>query len=392
VAQPAKEIQVTQMSGFRRRSRGIGEATPGLLMWTALTFVLLFYFTGLAASDWSRQWSVSLLPGVPVQVAWGLAAVMCWLAALAAVYGVGAASGGVQRLYLTSAHRTGLVSLESFGAVLGGAALVYAAVWDAFYLPLALAAALPFWSAVSRPIFLRSVGTGRSVFIPPDAHAWDETAVLEAESDSALPEGFVYRRFEWRFGVGLSDEDTYWMDLPIDERLYLQMQAGNPGLDRSSKNPYYKLVVRGITQEVVRAARELLQISGRGLGSYDEICNAAAFVQQAIRYGTDTETKGAEYFRYPIETLYEQVGDCDCKAILLAAILTTMGHDVVLLQTKTHVALGVGGAAGLPGTFARVNGKPYFYLETTAPRWRPGELPADMTDEDFIAYPLGLVD
>ena len=52
------------------------------------------------------------------------------------------------------------------------------------------------------------------------------------------------------------------------------------------------------------------------------------FVQTAIDYQTDKDTKGVtEYWRYPLETLYDKKGDCEDGAILLAALLYAAGYD-----------------------------------------------------------------
>ena len=46
---------------------------------------------------------------------------------------------------------------------------------------------------------------------------------------------------------------------------------------------------------------------------------------------TDEESTGqSDYFRYPVETLWELTGDCEDHAILLSSILEAMGYDTVI--------------------------------------------------------------
>lgn len=101
------------------------------------------------------------------------------------------------------------------------------------------------------------------------------------------------------------------------------------------------------------------------------------FVQQAITYKTDPYNYGYDYPRYPIETLYEKIGDCEDKACLLTALLKTLGHDAVLLEFKDHMAAGVAGT-DLEGSSYVLNGKKFYYTETTG-TFDPGNNPGYKT-------------
>ena len=109
--------------------------------------------------------------------------------------------------------------------------------------------------------------------------------------------------------------------------------------------------------------------------AYDIAGFITAFVQN-IEYRDDMATKGvAEYPKYPIETLFEQGGDCEDKAALLAKLLKLLGYGSVLLVSKDHMAVGLqtSGRGNLS-----YNGAEYYYIETTEPGWRVGEVPGDM--------------
>lgn len=108
-----------------------------------------------------------------------------------------------------------------------------------------------------------------------------------------------------------------------------------------------------------------------GLAPLSEAENVVTFVR-SIRYATDEETHGVEdYANYPIETLVEtpKGSDCEDHAILAAAILHHLGHEVALffidLKDSAHLALGYvdseeGAGFGAPAK----SGKYYAYYET----------------------------
>ncbi len=109
--------------------------------------------------------------------------------------------------------------------------------------------------------------------------------------------------------------------------------------------------------------------------AYDIAGFVTAFVQ-SIEYMDDMATKGvAEYPKYPIETLFEQGGDCEDKAVLLAKLLKLLGYGSVLLVSSDHMAVGLQTSGSGNLSFG---GADYYYIETTEPGWRVGEVPGDM--------------
>jgi transglutaminase-like putative cysteine protease len=54
-----------------------------------------------------------------------------------------------------------------------------------------------------------------------------------------------------------------------------------------------------------------------------------AFVRDRVRYTRDPY--GVELLRKPVETLAARVGDCDCKTILVCALLGAIGHRTRLV-------------------------------------------------------------
>lgn len=107
----------------------------------------------------------------------------------------------------------------------------------------------------------------------------------------------------------------------------------------------------------------------KGFTAVEELGNAVGFTR-SIAYASDEDTRGVpDWANFPIETLYDEAGDCEDHAILAAAILHHLGHDVALFFLKLddggHLALGcqLAGGAGPFSAQAR-NGREYFYVET----------------------------
>lgn len=120
---------------------------------------------------------------------------------------------------------------------------------------------------------------------------------------------------------------------------------------------------------------------------------AVSFVQSLPYTSDEVTTQHDEYPRYPIETLYDNGGDCEDTCILLAAVLRAMDYDVVLLRLPEHMALGVRWDSGVSGAYYDHDGARYYYLETTGTGWVIGEIPdeyksASVTIYDIVPTPI----
>jgi hypothetical protein len=67
-----------------------------------------------------------------------------------------------------------------------------------------------------------------------------------------------------------------------------------------------------------------------------------SFVQREITYVRDEASTGyPEYGRFPLQTLTDRQGDCECKAILCCALLAYCGLDCALIIEDSHVLCGL---------------------------------------------------
>lgn len=149
---------------------------------------------------------------------------------------------------------------------------------------------------------------------------------------------------------------------------------------------YLKYVTEGFSSSVRRVTTHFKDESAtEDYSPIEEVMNVVGFVR-AIEYRSDDASRGvSEYANFPIETLYDQAGDCEDHAILAAVLLHHLGHEVGLfhldLGESGHLALGYrpSGSSILPaGPFCAKanNGKEYYYVETvpTEPSLGVGEL------------------
>jgi hypothetical protein len=122
--------------------------------------------------------------------------------------------------------------------------------------------------------------------------------------------------------------------------------------------------------------------------------NVVAFVQ-SIQYqpdSPDAEATGAsdgtdDYWKYPVETLGDGNGDCEDTAILTAALLREMGYDVAIVLLDDHAAAAVA-CDNCNGYYYPLNGKRYYYLETTGTGFSLGTM--DEKYKDTVAHIIPL--
>ena len=146
-----------------------------------------------------------------------------------------------------------------------------------------------------------------------------------------------------------------------------EMEGKQIGDNRKSFvfSEYGKPVVRDLANKLEAIART----------DADRVEIALTYVQ-SLPYSYDSISKRkVEYVRYPVETLVDGCGDCEDKSVLLAAILHEMNIDFVLLMAPDHMAVGVDCQPHDDPTYYMFNGKKYYYVETTQPDFRIGQVP-----------------
>lgn len=86
-----------------------------------------------------------------------------------------------------------------------------------------------------------------------------------------------------------------------------------------------------------------------------------------------------DYFT-PNELAWYKKGDCDTKSMLIIMILHQLGYEAVLLFSEYYEHAMVGINLNATGAYKTVNGKKFYFVETTYPGWNIGDLPPDFND------------
>lgn len=96
------------------------------------------------------------------------------------------------------------------------------------------------------------------------------------------------------------------------------------------------------------------------------------------------------YQRYAVETMIDGRGDCSDTAVLLAAILTTWGEDVILIDLPGHLAVGLASCAEPSGKYWywTRQGKRYYFCESTGYGWDIGECPEEYQNATATLVPV----
>lgn len=258
---------------------------------------------------------------------------------------------------------------------------------------IALTLGLPWYSTHYLPLGLSMVaGFGALALLDPLPRSMGESP---PEISPAPVEGtnLVRQTYSWSFECDIGPErpvrHPQFLELLIDVDRCAAFQARNPSTERRpGPGDLAELVANGTTPEVEQVGASVRRTTrANGYCAYIEVLNAVGFVQspEAIPYVEDQESKGVpEYWRYPVETLADRAGDCECKSILAASILQVLGREVLFLtyppkdDQPGHMAIAIQGAESFPSGlhfFPYRSGR-YFYCELTAGGWRPGEMPA----------------
>lgn len=174
---------------------------------------------------------------------------------------------------------------------------------------------------------------------------------------------------------------TFTIHVAIQDEMYSHYHS----LQRYSDIEDYRRYVddannRYIVKQVVDSIKSLCEQCG--YGEYETMMEAINFVQ-SIEYAYDIDSTGhSEFQKYPLETLYDQCGDCEDSAILMAAVLRELNnYGCVFIHLPNHVAVGIKAADDAAGTYYEYDGSHYLYIETTNPGWDVGELPEKYRDQ-----------
>lgn len=187
----------------------------------------------------------------------------------------------------------------------------------------------------------------------------------ELESDD---EDVEIRELEWLFNEEpyrkSGKTHRFKLRVSVSRELYEEYKSRSHNV--SSAKDFLRFATEELTDDLVLAITSKLRsiVIDHGFDRLAEIHLAMAFTL-CIRYSYDQDDYGMEYPRYPIETIYDLRGDCDCHAILGGVLLYNLGHFTCLGFTPGHAFLGVEAPVPIEGTYFMKNGRRIYSCEVT---------------------------
>ena len=189
--------------------------------------------------------------------------------------------------------------------------------------------------------------------------------------------------YEWDWMVWTWSWD---LDIPV---------AAVNGYKSIQRDPYsgrtgYSSYVSEPTDDAYlsQLAQAFTDAAERNGWSEDTAVQLAVSFVQSLKYTPDDIGLGYDYPKYPLETLYDQGGDCEDTSILLVSLIKEMGYGCCLIMFDDHMGVGILGSDTMAGSYFPYNGKKYFYVETTDEGWDIGEMPPELIYKTATIWPF----
>lgn len=228
-----------------------------------------------------------------------------------------------------------------------------------------------------------------------DAASEDIVSIMETDPFEIRTDGTV-RRSPHPDSLG-DESGTGYSRNAVEGKYLLELSGRTNGRDWtvsfiSSKSGYVEARNRSrgrsrpeyvsyeLTEGVAPALASILNDEAEANGFTDKRGKVDMIIDvvQRLPYVPDDVSTGFDdYTKFIMETFTELGGDCEDTSILLAAVLEAepFGYDMILIQPPGHMAAGIYGADDLPGYYWELNGRKYYYIETTGEGWGIGDLP-----------------
>lgn len=202
----------------------------------------------------------------------------------------------------------------------------------------------------------------------------EEEIIAQKEYDVIPSQNLNELKFSWRY---LGNNNLVIPDIDFLYDYYKDQ-------DRFESSDYAAYVFDPYDDRFIDVIANKLK-SSMGTSTDVSIINSIASFVQNLDYEEDITD--CDYPRFPIETLKDNKGDCEDKAILAASILESMGYNVSLIQLPKHVAVGVNLDEDVLSSDYYID--EYYYLETSSRNWYLGKVPPEHSDQtDITVYSL----
>ena len=181
-------------------------------------------------------------------------------------------------------------------------------------------------------------------------------------------DGIISKTYEWTYSA-----HDYTATLDIRYSDFLEYR--NDGIKRSQGTTEHDLSF--VTYNDPYIIDLLGEIQAQCLGESDEYtANVILAFTQYIEYQYDSDSVGQdEYWKYPLETLFDENGDCEDTSILFCALAKAGGYDCALILYSGHMAAGIHLDGDIGSGYYDYNTVRYYYCETTSIGWEVGDSP-----------------
>lgn len=218
-------------------------------------------------------------------------------------------------------------------------------------------------------------------------------------SAGSIPDNDIYTKtYNWNY------DHKNWevtIDIPADTyKNYLDSSVDRDPQNQGNSDAKMAAFVTTDEKVIDDLSDKLYNLAkNNGYDSVETINFILGFVQDQgnIRYIGDNDTKGQEeYWRYPVETLVENQGDCEDTSVLFSSIMEILRYDTAILfyawekdeEKIGHLAVGIH-LLGDHGHYVKDDsGSKYYYCETTTSTYKIGQLPPDIEGEPKKVIPI----
>lgn len=215
------------------------------------------------------------------------------------------------------------------------------------------------------------------------------------------PDELVDKAYDWQFDSILKSKEIkanktltfrkkYIEDKRNDNPFKIDNDQARKDLYKSSKEVIRKSpdavgdwLIREILSKIDEVAR------AEGLSRYDTMQLILSFCQHPnfdwiMDDVCDEIGHPPDYFRFPIETIFDKRGDCDCTALMAFMIFKLAGIPSAYLLMMgegggKHAAIAIGNVpdseSGAINGLISIRGKNYYFCETVGTDWKVGVLP-----------------
>ncbi len=192
-----------------------------------------------------------------------------------------------------------------------------------------------------------------------------------SHSEIFIDYGQVSKRFDWTY-----DGVNYSFVWTLNYSTYLSWR-NSTSIDRwpTTDGERTSYVTNSISS--VRSISDYLESCSLSMTEVERADFVLKFVESTEYVSDSTSRNKAEWFKYPIETLFDNGGDCEDTSILYCTLMHSLGYDVALLHFPASLGYDAGHMAAsvalsdCSGRYYLVDGEKYYYCETTS-NWDVG--------------------